>query len=61
MDRRTKGRERVKKKIRLTADKLRCLPRRVDVGAWARQSGRQDPVLLDNVSPLLKGYTLGLS
>ena len=51
----------MKKKIRLTADKLRCLPRRVDVGAWARQSGRQDPVLLDNVSPLLKGYTLGLS
>lgn len=31
----------------LTADKLRCLPRRVDVGAWARQSGQRDPVLLD--------------
>ena len=31
----------------LEGDRLRCLPRRVDVSAWAKQSGQTDPALLD--------------
>ena len=31
----------------LEGGRLRCLPRRVDVAAWAKQSGRHEPALLD--------------
>lgn len=55
MDRRTKGRERVKKKIRLTA--LLLTLALLLSGCAGQAAAFESPVS----SPLLKGYTLGLS